>query len=198
MIDDGLLRELLSRNARWAQSANIANFTQSDRPGEPPRILWIGCADSRVPESVITSSNPGEIFVHRNIANQVHLNDTNLLSLVQFAVNNLHVEHVIVVGHEDCGGVQACLPGQPPPDPPLGLHLEEWLKPLTLYAKVLPALQPPVGGNPLEILIRENVKLQVTNLSNMIQTLTLEGPHVHGWIYDVRNGRLRDVNDEDK
>lgn len=103
--------KLLDTNKSWAKSKASSNpdFFEEGAKGQSPKFLWIGCADSRVPESVITDSEPGEIFVHRNIANQVIHTDLNCLSVLQYAVEALKVSHIIVCGHYGCGGVQAAL-----------------------------------------------------------------------------------------
>jgi len=144
-----------------------------------------------VPESVLTVSKPGDIFVHRNIANQFHLDDDNALSVLTYAVDELGASHVIVVGHTNCGGAAAChaaanasTPLEPPTTP-----LERWLRPMVLLAKE--------KGLSAAELVEENVRMQVDNLA---QAATTKGAwakgkdvQIHGWVYDLASGRLRDL-----
>ncbi|KIP01124.1 hypothetical protein PHLGIDRAFT_38394, partial [Phlebiopsis gigantea 11061_1 CR5-6] len=103
----GVLTRLLTSNAQWATDVSRVEpaFFEQCAKGQSPKVLWIGCADSRVPESVVLACKPGEVFVTRNIANQVHLHDDSVLAVLAYAVAELGVEHVVVVGHSNCGGV---------------------------------------------------------------------------------------------
>src|SRR4249920_716575 len=118
--------ELFERNRRWAERTHQADpgFFNKLARLQSPRFLWIGCADSRVPANEIVGLHPGELFVHRNVANVVAPDDANARSVVQYAVDTLQVRHVIVCGHYRCGGVQAAL------GPALASPLEEWLGPV--------------------------------------------------------------------
>ncbi|CAL1697430.1 unnamed protein product [Somion occarium] len=123
-----VLSRLLAQNAQWASDVDLAEsgFFQQSAQGQAPKVLWIGCADSRVPESVVLAAKPGDIFVHRNVANQVHLHDDNVLSVIQYAVDAVGVEHIIIAGHTNCGGAAACHAAaqsnaaSPAPSTPLG------------------------------------------------------------------------------
>ncbi|KAF5376390.1 hypothetical protein D9757_008652 [Collybiopsis confluens] len=131
--------EMLERNEEWAQGVEDKDpdFFPNSARGQNPHTLWIGCADSRVPESVITAAMPGDIFVNRNIGNQVHLDDNNMLAVLTFAIEHLNVNHVVVCGHSNCGAAAASLeasssvvPGKTPitiptdaPDAPLNVWL---------------------------------------------------------------------------
>ncbi|PCH42272.1 carbonic anhydrase [Wolfiporia cocos MD-104 SS10] len=185
-------RELLRKNAQWAvdvESAEPGFFTQCAK-GQAPKILWIGCADSRVPESVLTVSKPGDIFVHRNIANQVHLEDDNILSVLTYAVWEVGVTHVIVVGHTHCGGAAACCAAaQAPVATPPSTPLERWLAPLTAIAR-------ENGYTPAE-LVEANVREQVANAAKTEQLRSAweagKDVKLYGWVYDIEQGRLHDM-----
>ncbi|KIL69878.1 hypothetical protein M378DRAFT_184250 [Amanita muscaria Koide BX008] len=199
------LSRLLVQNATWARDVKPDFLEQSAR-GQQPHTLWIGCSDSRVPESVITNSRPGDIFVHRNIANQLHLDDINVLSVIAYAVDYLHVQHVVVVGHSECGGAAACLgaaqslnytgPSQTVPDHPADHPLNVWLAPLTELVASL-NISTLDKKEALALVVEENVRRQVDNLS---QTPTVKHAwergqkvSIHGWVYDLSTGLLKDL-----
>lgn len=199
------LSRLLVQNALWARDIEPGFFEQSAK-GQQPHTLWIGCSDSRVPESVITNSRPGDIFVHRNIANQLHLDDINVLSVIAYAVDYLHVQHVVVVGHSGCGGAAACLgaaqsldytgPSQTVPDHPADHPLNVWLAPLTELVASL-NISTLDEKEALALVVEENVRRQVDNLS---QTPTVKhawergrNVSIHGWVYDLSTGLLKDL-----
>ncbi|CCL98180.1 uncharacterized protein FIBRA_00174 [Fibroporia radiculosa] len=193
MAIDSILARLLANNAQWAEDVEKTEpgfFTECAK-GQSPKVLWIGCADSRVPESVLSVSKPGDIFVHRNIANQVNLTDDNILSVLTYAIDHLGVSHVIVVGHTQCGGAAAChaaahaATSVGPPSTPL----ERWLAPLTAIAKDT--------GCDVSQLVVENVRAQV---QNVVKSETVRGAwargkdlQVHGWVYEIEQGQLRDL-----
>jgi len=198
--NNSTLQNLLQNNVKWAQAVREADpdFFERSSKGQSPQVLWIGCADSRVPESVVTASKPGEIFVHRNIANQVHLDDDSVLSVVAYAVDMLKVKHVIVVGHSSCGGADACVTAAraPPPDAPPSTSLHRWLTPLANLARSLGVdkLEQPEA---LSLLVKENVNQQVQNL---VKTETIKGAwargddvQIHGWVYNLSDGTLNDL-----
>ena len=191
-----LLPELLENNRRWAEKMEAA------RPGfftgllqqQGPKYLWIGCADSRVPANELVDLAPGELFVHRNVANVVVHSDLNCLSVIQFATDVLKVRHIIVVGHSQCGGVIAALE-----DRRVGLA-DNWLRHVqdvrAKHATELDALETESKQH--DRLCELNVIEQVINLSRTTvvrdawsrgQALT-----VHGWIYDLSDGLLRDMD----
>jgi len=176
------------------------DFFKKSAEGQSPKLLWIGCADSRVPESIVMAAKPGDIFVHRNIANQFHLSDDSAQSVLTYAVAHLGVEHVAVVGHTLCGGAAAChSAATQPPDPsqpPLAPALGRWLEPMTTLAKNL-NLGSLDSEMALRILVEENVKAQV---ANVIQTETIVNAWkagkkvlVHGWVYEIERGQIRDL-----
>ncbi|KAF9644965.1 carbonic anhydrase [Thelephora ganbajun] len=198
--NDSTMEDLLKANAEWARGVVEAdpNFFKESAKKQSPKVLWIGCSDSRVPASVITGSKPGDIFVHRNIANQVHLSDDNALSVVDYAVGHLGVKHVVVVGHSNCGGAAACVKAAsaPPPDGPPNTPLLRWLEPLTNLARSLSVNLLP-STEAISLLVTENVKQQV---QNVIETETIkeawargEDVRIHGWVYDLSTGILSDL-----
>ncbi len=189
------LRELLDNNRRWAEHMleQDAGFFERLASIQSPAVLWIGCSDSRVPANQITGQQPGEVFVHRNLANVVVHTDLNCLSVIQFAVDVLRVRHIIVCGHYGCAGVKAALEGRR-----LGL-VDNWLRHIEdvrdAHAGALAAL--PDGEKRWDRLCELNVVEQVLHVT---QTTVLrdawargQDVTVHGWIYAVRDGRLRDL-----
>lgn len=189
------LTDLLTRNQDWAARAvaKDSEFFSRLVKQQTPQYLWIGCSDSRVPATELVDLAPGEVFVHRNVANQVIHTDFNCLSVVQFAVDVLKVRHIIVTGHYGCGGVQAALN-----DRRLGL-LDNWLRHIQdtarKYADVLAALPADQRESRLCEL---NVIEQVVNIAQttIVQDAWARGQslEIHGWIYNVGDGLLRDLN----
>lgn len=189
--------KILQDNKEWA-----AQMVKAD-PGyfkrlveiQSPEMLWIGCSDSRVPADKITSTQPGEIFVHRNVANLVVDNDLNLLSVLQYAVEVLKVKHVIVCGHHNCGGIRAALQNQS-----LGL-IDNWLMNIkNVYQQYKNEIDNlPDEDAKVDCLTELNVKEQVLNLAktSIIQNAwkNTGGPDLHGWVYDLRDGIINPVFD---
>lgn len=190
-----LLSALLENNRRWAERmrATEPDFFEKLLGQQRPEYLWIGCSDSRVPANQIVGLLPGELFVHRNVANVVHQTDLNLLSVLQFAVETLGVKHVIVCGHYGCGGVRAAME-----DEDHGL-LENWIRTIKetyhRHGDELGALQSPAER--VDRLCELNVREQVFNVcrTTVLQRAWREGREVivHGWIYGIGDGLLRDV-----
>ncbi|KZT18507.1 carbonic anhydrase [Neolentinus lepideus HHB14362 ss-1] len=194
-----VLARLLSANAQWADDVARAEpgFFDAGAKGQAPKVLWIGCADSRVPESVVTACRPGEIFVHRNIANQFHLDDVNAQAVLCYAVVHLGVEHVVITGHTKCGGAAACLAAQDNlavPAHGLAAPLNKWLAPLVQIAS---SMKVPAGADPSVILTEESVRQQVANVcaTETIRDEWAKGRavYVHGWVYELEHGTLRDL-----
>lgn len=189
------LEEVFRRNREWVEQmrAEDPTYFETLAQGQKPRFLWIGCADSRVPATRVTGLEPGEVFVHRNIANLVGHGDLNVLSVVEYAVRNLRVEHVIVCGHYGCGGVQTAMG-----DRSAGL-LDNWLRHVMdvyhEHSAELAAL--PEGPERVNRLCELNAIAQVANLSRttVIQEAWREGRNlsVHGWIYNLADGLLKDL-----
>lgn len=190
-----LLPQLFANNRAWAaaQVARDPGFFERLVGIQRPPFLWIGCADSRVPANEIIGLDPGEIFVHRNIANVVHPADPNALSVIQYAVDVLAVQHIIVTGHHGCGGVAAAL------GPPVAEPLETWLAPIRRvrdrHAAELAALTPEARPDRLCEL---NVAAQVEAVAGTeaVRRAWAAGKPlaVHGWYYDLKDGLLRDLD----
>ncbi len=182
-------------NKAWAQSKVDldANYFKKMAIEQNPKYLWIGCADSRVPPSEITNTDPGEMFVHRNIANLVVHTDTNLLSVLQYAVEVLEVPHIIVCGHYNCGGVKAALSGQS-----LGL-IDNWVRNIkdTYFTnlKEVDAIENEAAR--VNRLVELNVIRQVNNLAHtaIIQKSWAQKkyPYIHGWVYDLSTGHIKEI-----
>ena len=188
------LKHLFERNLDWAAAV------EKEQPGffsrlaaqQNPEYLWIGCSDSRVPANQIIDLPPGEVFVHRNIANVVVHSDLNCLSVIHFAIEVLKIKHIIVCGHYGCGGVIAAMG-----DEKFGL-IDNWLGHIKdvsrLHADKLEKLPP---DDRLDALCELNVVEQVSNVCNTtsVQTAWKNGfdRSVHGWIYDIKNGQLQNL-----
>ncbi|KAF7323194.1 Carbonic anhydrase [Mycena chlorophos] len=217
------LQRFFASNAEWAKHVDSKEptfFTESAK-GQKPHVLWIGCSDSRVPESVITASRPGDIFVHRNIAKwvhscgsiQIHSDDASVAAVLTYAVDFVGVEHVIIVGHTECGGAAACFAGAHAstftdsdtnivvvPGLPADAPLNKWLTPLTKLTAALKLSSVP-AAEALPVIVEENVKRQVENLAKS-PTITSAWANkskagkqvwIHGWVYDLKKGELRDL-----
>jgi len=196
------LHALLEANAKWADAVHDAEpgFFSKLAQGQSPKVLWIGCADSRVPESVLTGARPGDLFVHRNIANQFHPDDDSALAVLSYAVGVVGVEHVVLAGHTHCGGALACYSAATPkkdgtPAPPQ-TPLTRWLAPLTSLITSLD-LSNTTPAIAIDTIVQENVKRQVEHIcaAEPIQQAWTAGKHVwvHGWVYDIASGRIKDL-----
>jgi carbonic anhydrase len=189
------LAHILERNRIWAHQRQKADPDYFGRLTQlqNPEYLWIGCADSRVPANVITGLEPGEVFVHRNVANIVSASDMNCMSVLQYAIEHLNVRHIIVCGHYGCGGVRAAL------DAPANGLVDYWLEPVRRLSRDQKSEldRLPVGREREDRLCELNVCEQVHNVSQspIIQRAWSrgEGIHVHGWIYGLDNGLLHDL-----
>jgi carbonic anhydrase len=189
------LRHLISRNRTWAQSIKEqeSDFFEKLSRQQKPAYLWIGCADSRVPANEIVGLQPGELFVHRNVANIVVHSDLNCLSVMQFAVDVLKVRHVMVVGHYGCSGVRAALSGER-----LGL-VDNWLRHLQdVRHKHDPWLCTiPEADRRLDRLCELNVIEQVANVcdTTIVRDAWARGQElmIHGWVYGLQDGLVRDL-----
>ncbi len=189
------LSGLFENNRSWAEGMTRSDpeFFQVLARQQTPKYLWIGCSDSRVPANQVVGLLPGEMFVHRNIANVVAHADLNCLSVVQFAVDVLRVEHVIVCGHYGCGGVLAALRNDN-----LGL-VDHWINHVRNVRVKYQDRLDTLPSEPLrhELLCRLNVVEQVANLSRttIIRTAWERGQSLalHGWIYSIQDGLLQDL-----
>lgn len=189
------LQHLFEKNQAWAESV------ERDHPGffdglvsqQNPEYLWIGCADSRVPANEIVGLLPGELFVHRNVANLVVHTDMNCLSVLQYAVDVLKIKHIIVCGHYGCGGVRAAMERQPH-----GL-IDNWLRHVQdIYRRRYDELREIIDlRDRCDRLCEMNVTAQSLNLcySTIIQEAWARGQHltIHGWIYSLSNGLIKDL-----
>jgi carbonic anhydrase len=190
-----LLNNLFENNRKWSESVQKQrpDFFERLSHQQTPQYLWIGCSDSRVPANEVIGLLPGEVFVHRNVANVVVHTDLNCLSVIQYAVDVLHVKHIIVCGHYGCGGIQAALSNQK-----LGL-IDNWLRHIQdvrhKHAFKLTTIMDP--AQLAERLCELNVIEQVLNVcqTTVVQDAWLRGQQlaVHGWIYGLRDGKLRDL-----
>jgi carbonic anhydrase len=189
------IKKLLLENKAWAQSKLDVDqdyFTKM-AVDQKPEYLWIGCSDSRVPPSEITNTDPGEMFVHRNIANLVVHTDMNFLSVLEYAVKNLKVRHVIVCGHYNCGGVKAAIGHQS-----LGL-IDNWIRNIedTYFTHKVEVDAIKDSAKQVNRLVELNVFEQVKNLAHtsIIQKAWAErqAPYLHGWVYDINTGLLKEI-----
>ncbi|MDN0105915.1 carbonate dehydratase [Yersinia rochesterensis] len=190
------IEKLLANNDLWSKaiSKDDPSFFEHLAEAQKPRFLWIGCSDSRVPAEQLTGLKAGELFVHRNVANLVIHTDLNCLSVVQYAIDVLQVEHIIICGHLGCGGVEAAMKK----DLELGLidnwllHIRDlWFKHSTLLGE-LPAEERS------DMLCKINVVEQVYNLghSTIVRSAWKRGQKamIHGWVYGIEDGKLTDLN----
>ncbi|MDR5896060.1 carbonate dehydratase [Larsenimonas suaedae] len=188
------IQKLLEQNRKWSeemQTQDPAFFERLSRQ-QTPKFLWIGCSDSRVPANQIIDLPPGEVFVHRNVANILHHNDMNALSVIQYAVDVLGVEHIMIVGHYGCGGVRAALDGDE-----CGI-VDYWLHSLRqLSAMHRSELSPLPIEQQADRLCELNVMAQVSNLcsTKIVQRAWARGQNlsIHGWCYSLSNGQVKDL-----
>ena len=188
-------KQLIDNNRKWVSEKLDLDKEYFNKlaSGQKPPLLWIGCADSRVPAKEITGTQAGEVFVHRNIANMVIHTDMSMLSVLDYAVNVLKVKHVIVCGHYGCGGVMAAMQNEQ-----YGL-IDNWIRHIRdVYrnneSKIECHQDPTAKTNAL---VEINVKEQVYNLSStsIIQNAWHNNQEIaiHGWVYDIRNGLVQDL-----
>ncbi len=190
-----MLTDLLHNNRNWSEIRRREDpeFFSRLAALQRPEYLWIGCSDSRVPANVITGLKPGEVFVHRNVANLVHRSDLNLLSVVEFAVELLEVQHIIVCGHYGCGGIRAAM------EPHRHGIVDHWLQPVRDIAEDSAAQITKVRSvdDRNDRLSELSVRAQVNNLARtpILRSAWSRGSmvEVHGWIYGLSDGLLRDL-----
>jgi carbonic anhydrase len=190
------LTNLIERNRAWAEriKASEPDFFQKLSEQQSPEYLWIGCSDSRVPANEIVDMMPGEVFVHRNVANVVVHTDLNCLSAVQYAVEALHVKHIIVCGHYGCGGVRAAMLNLK-----LGL-IDNWLRHIQDVAQKHAELLAGISDESERVdkLCELNIIEQVSNVcqTTIVQSAWERGQEltVHGWVYGLSDGLIRDLN----
>lgn len=194
MCQSKALQHLLESNQKWAARthANDPGFFDKLSQQQQPEYLWIGCSDSRVPANEIVDLMPGELFVHRNVANVVVHTDHNCLSVMQYAVEVLKVKHIMVVGHYGCGGVQAVLDNAK-----YGL-IDNWLRHVTdVKEKHRALVERTAAAQQSNVLCELNVIEQVRNVcfSNIVQGAWQRGQAltIHGWVYGLTDGLLNEV-----
>ena len=188
-------KKLLENNIEWVNEVKKNDPTYFNKLAsiQKPDFLWIGCSDSRVPANTITGTNPGEVFVHRNIANMVIHSDMNMLSVLSFAVDVLHVKHIIVCGHFGCGGVAAAMGNNQ-----FGL-IDNWLRHIKdvyrFHSKELEEINNETDK--LNAFIKINVMEQAYNLgkTTIVQNAwkRQQSLHVHAWVYDINDGIIQDL-----
>ena len=190
------ISKLFKNNQKWAENKKIKtpNFFQETCIEQKPKYLWIGCADSRVPPTDILGLEPGEIFVHRNIANMVQDDDLNCLSCIQYGIECLNIENIIVCGHYGCGGVEASMGSAK-----LGM-VSNWIAPIkdlyNLHTNQLDSL--PEKKERFDRLVELNIEYQVTQVARLdfVQNAwnNKKKLTIYGWVYDLSNGCLKDLN----
>ncbi len=191
-----ILKELFENNRLWSEKISLEdpNFFENLAESQKPKYLWIGCSDSRVPANQVVGLRPGQIFVHRNVGNLVIHTDLNCLSVIQYAVEVLKLEHIIVCGHTSCGGIRAAIENRE-----LGL-IDNWLRHVRdihdKHRDTLDHIANPQDR--IDMLAQLNVVEQVYNVSHttIVQRAWERGQKlaVHGWIYKVEDGSLKDLN----
>lgn len=189
------LDHLLDQNVAWAvgKTRDDPGYFRRMAEQQRPNYLWIGCSDSRVTANDVLGLDPGEVFVHRNIANIVHTSDLNILSVLAFAIENLNVEHIIVCGHYGCSGVRRAIAEE------RGALLDHWLQPITmLYRKHRPVFDGLASDEArIDRLCELNIEMQVRRIAAtpIVERAWALGQrlHLHGWIYAIHDGLLRDL-----
>ena len=191
-----MIDSLFANNRAWSAERKAEKADYFDRLAklQEPEYLWIGCSDSRVPANVIAGLEPGEVFVHRNVSNLIHPTDLNMLSVVEYAVRQLGVKHIIICGHYGCGGIRAAVSGER-----FGL-IDHWLQPVRDVAdRNFECRECGTWSEPdLDRLCEASVVAQVERLARTptIQTAWQEGREVaiHGWVYGLKDGLLSNLN----
>ncbi|KAL2852399.1 carbonic anhydrase [Aspergillus pseudoustus] len=186
------LTTLLKRNKAWAARTALQNpgLFPDLADGQEPEILWIGCSDSRCPETTLLDLQPGDVFVHRNIANVLHPSDLNSTAVIEYAIRHLHVKHVVVCGHTNCGGVAAAMGNQS-----LGI-LDPWLLPLRELREAHQDKLDSIPPNKAALkLVELNVLAGVKTLkrTNVVSEGMRKGLKVYGLVYDVGSGILQEL-----
>ena len=189
-------KKILDNNKEWVeqQLAVDENYFEDLSKGQNPPLLWIGCSDSRVPANEIIGAKPGEVFVHRNIANLVVHTDINMLSVLDYAVNALKVKHVLVCGHYGCGGVKAAMENQS-----IGI-IDNWIRNIKDVYRVNKEELNSIENETEKFnrLVELNVKEQVYNLAktSIVQNAWNNGQelYLHGWVYGLNSGYVTDLN----
>ena len=193
---DDFYKKILNNNKIWVEECleKDPNYFQDLAKGQQPPLLWIGCSDSRVPANEIIGAKPGEVFVHRNIANMVVHSDMNMLSVLDYAVNVLKVKHVLVCGHYGCGGVKAAMSNDS-----IGI-IDNWIRHIKdvyrLHNEYLDGIEDE--NERFNTFVEINVKEQVYDLAktSIVQSVWKNGQELtlHGWVYGLNSGFVTDLN----
>jgi carbonic anhydrase len=191
-----MINDLLAANKAWADAkkADQSDYFEKLSQGQSPEYLWIGCADSRIPAESLLGLEPGELFVHRNVANQAQIEDPNSMSVIQYAVTALKVKHIIVCGHVGCGGVKGALTQS------VDGYLDDWLAPVVKLAKDNQADLDALAteDEKTTLLAKLNVKHQLIELAKhpIIKAAWESGQELslHGWLFDMPTGELVDLD----
>lgn len=194
-MEQAFYKKLIDNNKQWVKDklAINENYFTDLAKGQQPPVLWIGCADSRVPANEVIGAKPGEVFVHRNIANMVIHTDMNMLSVLDFAVNVLKVKHIIVCGHYGCGGIKAAMGNQY-----FGI-IDNWIRHIKdVYRLHHQELNELTDENSrFDRFVELNVVEQVYDLAktSILQRVWKKGQtvHIHGWVYNIRDGHVIDL-----
>ncbi|CAM3731908.1 carbonic anhydrase [Flavobacterium saliperosum S13] len=196
MVMSDFYKKILDNNKKWVEEklAIDKDFFKDLSKGQNPPLLWIGCSDSRVPANEIIGAAPGEVFVHRNIANMVIHSDMNMLSVLDYAVNALKIKHIIVCGHYGCGGVKAAMGNDS-----IGI-IDNWIRHIKdVYRHHRVYLDSIIDENErFNKFVEINVKEQVYDLAktSIVQSAWKSGQEVsiHGWVYGLNSGYVTDLN----
>lgn len=191
-----MIEKIFARNHAWSKEriAESPDYFQRLSNLQQPEYLWIGCSDSRVPANVIAGLEPGEVFVHRNVANLIHPSDMNMLSVVEFAVQQLSVKHIIICGHYGCGGIRAAVSAQS-----YGL-IDHWLQPIrdVAEARFKCCECGAWREDDLDRLCESSIREQVKRLARtpILQQAWKTGAEVaiHGWVYGLKDGLLYNLD----
>jgi carbonic anhydrase len=186
---------LLDRNVEWVagKTRNDPHYFHRMAEVQTPEYLWIGCSDSRVTANDVLDLDPGAVFVHRNVANVVHTSDMNILSVIEFAVEQLKVKHIIVCGHYGCGGIVRAISGGS------GALVDHWLQPISMLYRKHKAIFEAIGDDRarLDRMCEINIEMQVRRAAAtpIIENAWARGQelNLHGWIYAIHDGLLRDL-----
>jgi len=189
------LGQLLARNIDWVarKTRDDPSYFQRMAGQQNPHYLWLGCSDSRVTANDVLNLDPGEVFVHRNIANVAHTSDMNLLAVMEYAVNVLHVQHIIICGHYGCGGIERALGEE------RNALVDYWLQPIVMMYRKHRQAFANIRDHRARInrMCEINIEMQVRRVAAtpIVENAWLHGRplHLHGWIYGVEDGLLRDI-----
>lgn len=190
-----MIEKILKYNQLWSEVQKLSDETyfRHLRDGQSPEYLWIGCSDSRVPAETLLGLQPGQLFVHRNVANIIKTDDDNSMSVLQYAVDVLKVRHVIICGHSECGGIGAALDGD------VNSYIQNWLQDVRQLALDCtdPIFIEADKTQKKEMLTEMNVKMQVRNLAkdDVILNAWKRGHNVaiHGWVFNIGQGLIKDL-----